>query len=79
MQQFLFTIDLAALASRREYLNLEKWLQDNILEYGDPFVHDCLEFLMHKVEMERDTNGNFPSVRLSIDVVAIFLKILVNR
>ncbi|CAG8484093.1 12574_t:CDS:2 [Ambispora gerdemannii] len=82
VQQFVFTIDLAALASRREYLNLEKWLQDNIAEYGDPFIHDCLDFLHSKMGMEttRDTNGNnFSSVRLSMEVAAIFLKILLNR
>ncbi|KAG9303880.1 hypothetical protein G9A89_005790 [Geosiphon pyriformis] len=79
VQQFVFTIELAALASRREYLNLEKWLQENIVEYADPFVHDCLQFLMRKVEMEvTGETGNFPSVRLHFDVVAIFLKILIN-
>ncbi|CAG8526473.1 8493_t:CDS:10 [Ambispora leptoticha] len=74
VQQFVFTIDLAALASRREYLNLEKWLQDNISEYGDPFIHDCLDFLHCKMGMEatRDTNGNnFSSVRLSMELLMI--------
>lgn len=34
---FSFAIDLAALSSRREYLNLEKWLQDNITIHRDTF------------------------------------------
>ncbi|KAI5730570.1 hypothetical protein M8J76_015190 [Diaphorina citri] len=34
---FPFIIDLACLASRREYLKLEKWLTDKIREHGEPF------------------------------------------
>ena len=30
---FAFVIDLACLASRREYLKLEKWLTDKIREH----------------------------------------------
>ncbi|CAB4419785.1 unnamed protein product [Rhizophagus irregularis] len=80
VQPFSFSIDLAALASRREYLNLEKWLQDNIIEFGDSFVHDCLEFLSQKIAMEvtRENNGNLQSVKLTGDVFAIFLRILSN-
>ncbi|ELW66215.1 CCR4-NOT transcription complex subunit 1 [Tupaia chinensis] len=36
---FAFVIDLAALASRREYLKLDKWLTDKIREHGiDPLA-----------------------------------------
>jgi CCR4-NOT transcription complex subunit 1 len=35
---FAFAIDLAALASRREYLNLEKWLQDAANLHRGPFL-----------------------------------------
>ena len=31
---FLFVIDLACLASRREYLKLDKWMTDKIREHG---------------------------------------------
>lgn len=31
---FLFVIDLACLASRREYLKLDKWLSDKVREHG---------------------------------------------
>lgn len=34
---FAFVIDLAALASRREYLKLDKWLTDKIREHGVSF------------------------------------------
>lgn len=32
---FSFSLDLAALASRREYLNMEKWLHDKIVAHRD--------------------------------------------
>jgi len=31
---YTFVIDLACLASRREYLKLDKWLTDKIREHG---------------------------------------------
>lgn len=31
---FMFVIDLACLASRREYLKLDKWLSDKVREHG---------------------------------------------
>jgi CCR4-NOT transcription complex subunit 1 len=43
IRPFAFAIDLAALASRREYLNLEKWLQDRINERQLEFVQVWLE------------------------------------
>ncbi|KAH9440897.1 hypothetical protein Pst134EB_029549 [Puccinia striiformis f. sp. tritici] len=43
-------IDIASLASRREYLNLEKWLGDRIAQYGSSFINGCLDFLSKKVK-----------------------------
>jgi hypothetical protein len=37
---FAFVIDLAALASRREYLKLDKWLTDKIREHGVSSVQE---------------------------------------
>ena len=34
ISQFTFVVDLACLASRREYLKLDKWLTDKIREHG---------------------------------------------
>ncbi|XP_077145078.1 CCR4-NOT transcription complex subunit 1 isoform X1 [Ranitomeya variabilis] len=45
---FAFVIDLAALASRREYLKLDKWLTDKIREHGEPFVQACMTFLKRR-------------------------------
>lgn len=37
---FVFVIDLAALASRREYLKLDKWLRDKLKEHQvTSFLH----------------------------------------
>ena len=48
-QPFPFVIDLAILASRREYQNLEKWLGDKIREHGEIFVAATVKFLQRKV------------------------------
>ena len=40
-----FVIDLACLASRREYLKLDKWLSDKIHEHGEPFIAATVKFL----------------------------------
>lgn len=42
---FMFVIDLACLASRREYLKLDKWLGDKVREHGVSF---CMFFLFLK-------------------------------
>nr|CAD7424776.1 unnamed protein product [Timema monikensis] len=47
-QSFPFVIDLACLASRREYLKLEKWLTDKIREHGEPFISACVKFLQRR-------------------------------
>lgn len=47
-QTFSFIIDLACLASRREYLKLEKWLTDKIREHGEAFVSACIKFLQRR-------------------------------
>lgn len=35
---FAFALELAALAARREYLNLEKWLQERLIAQRLPFA-----------------------------------------
>lgn len=40
-----FAIDLACLASRREYLKLEKWLSDKVRDQGELFVTALIKFL----------------------------------
>ncbi|KAK2981456.1 hypothetical protein RJ640_017478, partial [Escallonia rubra] len=40
-----FGVRLAALASRKELLDLEKWLGTNLSTYKDTFFEECLKFL----------------------------------
>lgn len=47
-RSFMFVIDLACLASRREYLKLEKWLTDKIREHGETFVSAIIKFLQRR-------------------------------
>uniref|UniRef100_T1GX42 CCR4-NOT transcription complex subunit 1 HEAT repeat domain-containing protein n=1 Tax=Megaselia scalaris TaxID=36166 RepID=T1GX42_MEGSC len=47
-RSFMFVIDLACLASRREYLKLEKWLSDKIREHGEQFVQAIVKFLQRR-------------------------------
>ncbi|KAK1578369.1 hypothetical protein Q3G72_029758 [Acer saccharum] len=42
---FSFGIQLAALASQKEYISLESWLNDNLSSYRDIFFEECLKFL----------------------------------
>ena len=41
---FAFVIDLACLASRREYLKLDKWLSDKIREHGVSYSLSSFQF-----------------------------------
>lgn len=75
-----FAIDLAALASRREFLNLEKWLGEKFAAAGDgdAFVRGTLEYLSARMQLMAgsDMGGVLP---LSEDVVVAFLKALVAQ
>lgn len=78
---FAFAIDLASLASRREYLNLEKWLQDNINIHRDALFQACLKFLREKTltEARPESGGgqkSAPVINLSLETTAIFFKVL---
>nr|XP_027201805.1 CCR4-NOT transcription complex subunit 1-like [Dermatophagoides pteronyssinus] len=42
---YSFVIDLACFASRREYLKLDKWLNDKITQNGSQFIEACIQFL----------------------------------
>lgn len=82
LQPFFFSIDLAALASRREFLNLEKWLQDKIAEQKDAFIRVCLEFLSQKVAAEisrQEANATPQTIPLPVEIIGIFLKVLGER
>lgn len=77
-----FVLDLAALAARRESLNLEKWLQDMLVKYGAPFTLQCYRFLKFKADAECAHNregGALRTVSLSVGPVNTFLQFLEKR
>uniref|UniRef100_A0A1I7SU78 Ubiquitinyl hydrolase 1 n=2 Tax=Bursaphelenchus xylophilus TaxID=6326 RepID=A0A1I7SU78_BURXY len=45
---YTFLIDLACLAARRDFLKLDKFLDDKLNEVGDPFAQHLLHFLRRK-------------------------------
>lgn len=55
---FSFVIDLACLASRREYLKLEKWLSDKLREHGDQFAGAMIKFLQRRCPQSMDDQLN---------------------
>lgn len=85
VRPFDFALDVAALASRREYLNLDKWLADNITAHGTEFMHAVIAFLESKVkgEIARNASGSEqpPESRtmpLNPQTIAIFIRVLKN-
>ncbi|KAH9911414.1 Not1-domain-containing protein [Fomitopsis serialis] len=83
VRPFTFALDVAALASRREYLNLDKWLADNVTNHGAEFLHAVIAFLDIKMESEKATRISDPAVDhrtmpLSPQTITIFLRVLRN-
>ena len=72
-----FAVDLAALAARREYLNLEKWCGDMVAARGRPFVADCLRFLRVKAAGQVDAaHPQGTGINLSVEIAALFFRAL---
>ncbi|KDQ60584.1 hypothetical protein JAAARDRAFT_31550 [Jaapia argillacea MUCL 33604] len=83
VRPFEFALDVAALASRREYLNLDKWLADNVTAHGAEFVHSIIAFLDVKMESEKVARLTDPPVEnhtmvLNPQTITIFLRVLRN-
>lgn len=84
MRPFAFALDVAALSSRREYLNLDKWLADNVTAHGADFLHGVIEFLDSKMESEKVARVSVPSsdprsMTLNPQTITIFLRVLRNQ
>ncbi|CDU22470.1 related to CDC39-transcriptional regulator protein [Sporisorium scitamineum] len=76
---FAFALDVAALASRREAIDLDAWLQDNINRHGSDFIRAVLEFLDIKAKddlAKPDPQADQSFVPLTVQNVASFLKAL---
>ncbi|CAA7270173.1 unnamed protein product [Cyclocybe aegerita] len=84
VRPFTFALDVAALASRREYLNLDKWLADNVANYGAEFLRSVVDFLREKMESEKACRLSDPSVEsrtmsLNPTTITIVLRVLRNN
>ncbi|KAF7440940.1 hypothetical protein PC9H_001289 [Pleurotus ostreatus] len=84
VRPFTFALDVAALASRREYLNLDKWLADNAANHGGEFLHSVIVFLDQKMESEKVSRISVPPIEnrtmtLSPSTITIILRMLRNN
>ncbi|KDQ13139.1 hypothetical protein BOTBODRAFT_188668 [Botryobasidium botryosum FD-172 SS1] len=79
VRPFGFALDVAALASRREYLNLDKWLADNVNAHGEAFTRAVMDFLELKISSElqrQDPQVEQRTMSLNPQTVAIFIRVL---
>ncbi|OAX43815.1 Not1-domain-containing protein [Rhizopogon vinicolor AM-OR11-026] len=84
VRPFTFALDVASLASRREYLNLDKWLADNVTAHGAEFLRAMVAFLEVKMESEKVSRMSDPAVdsrtlSLNPHTITIFLRTLRNN
>ncbi|KAK3820433.1 MAG: CCR4-Not complex component, Not1-domain-containing protein [Benniella sp.] len=75
VKSFLFAIDLAVLASSKNSLVLDKWLQNRIAAGQDVFVRACLDYLSERIG--NDARQNTPvNKELPLETIATFLQVL---
>jgi CCR4-NOT transcription complex subunit 1 len=70
----VFTMDLAALAARREHLFLDKWIADMIQEHSDLFVRSILQYVKRRLETP-DASVAGPT----IETIQMFLRSIGNN
>ncbi|KAA8515904.1 hypothetical protein F0562_019083 [Nyssa sinensis] len=77
-----FGIRLAALSSRKELVDLEKWLSTNLCTYKDIFFEECLKFLKEvQLGAAQDISANHFNhssalLNLYLETSSTFLKVL---
>lgn len=79
VQRFPFVIDLSCLASRREYLKLDKWLTDKMREHGETFIAACVNFLHQRcpqISGKGKEEAGLKPTQLPPDTLAIMLNCL---
>ncbi len=71
-------LDVAAMASRREMIDLETWLAEGIHTCGESFIHATLDFLDHKIHAEgaRPEEDHVEATPLTPATYATFFKSL---
>ena len=87
-----FCLELASLAARREYLNLEKWLGEQFAQRGVAFMQASVSFLDAKLREDGPSTSTPPSsphvsggvaiaprLNISVETLAVFLRVLATN
>ena len=69
-------LDLAALAARREFLNLEKWLTASFNVRGLLFVAACLQFLSERAATPPEALHATGRMSMAAETIATFFKVV---
>lgn len=70
-------LELAAFASKKGLLDLQKWLEEEVSIYRDSFASVCLSFLEERNFMLEEANGGIEySENQQSDVSAVIMKVL---
>nr|XP_043622240.1 CCR4-NOT transcription complex subunit 1-like [Erigeron canadensis] len=69
-------IRLAALASRKELIDLEKWLSSNLSTYRENFFEECLRFLRLAQESSNRLHNSGNIWSLYMEAAPVFYKVL---
>ncbi|KAF9185667.1 hypothetical protein BGZ51_002497 [Haplosporangium sp. Z 767] len=77
VKSFGFAIDLAVLASSRNLLALDKWLQSRIATDQDIFVRVCLDYISERIVDDARQNA-LAHKELPVETIAIFLQVLLG-
>ncbi|XP_068669588.1 uncharacterized protein [Aristolochia californica] len=64
MTPFTFSIKLVVLASKKDQINLEKWLNENLTAYKDSFFEGCVKFLK-EISFYTSNDGSANSIQQS--------------
>jgi CCR4-NOT transcription complex subunit 1 len=75
------SLDVAALASRRDLIDLEAWLGEQFSEHKGTFVKHALDFVSYKVRydldrLDRDAHDEPSTLSLGAQTVATFMRAL---
>uniref|UniRef100_A0A1I7X8V9 CNOT1_HEAT domain-containing protein n=1 Tax=Heterorhabditis bacteriophora TaxID=37862 RepID=A0A1I7X8V9_HETBA len=71
--QLQFIVDLGCLASKRDYLKLEKWLEDKLQEHGQPLIKTVL------CHMERRLPSTGSANSLPVETFSVLLAFVRNH
>lgn len=76
VKSYVFAIDLAVLASCRDMLALDQWLQNRISIGQDIFARACLDYINEGIPQDGQAKGKR---ELPVETVASFLQTLLGR